>query len=166
MKNNNFIIGPLTSTNIDDAIRLRDKIFSHLEQHEKETLKASLDKKNYTKCLKKNELVDINYYVMINTSTGAIIGLTGIYHEETDKVDMCWLGWFCIDKQYRGQGLSKTLLDYSIGIAKSLKKQYLHLYTYDSKEYIPAIKLYEQYNFTVYEKDKKDIYYKLEIGAK
>ena len=76
---------------------------------------------------------------------------------------MCWLGWFCIDKEYRGQGLSKKLLDFSIERAKQLNKKYLHLYTYDSREYIPAMKLYETYHFTIYNKTKKDIYYKRKI---
>lgn len=44
-----------------------------------------------------------------------------------------------------------------------INKKYLHLYTYDSSEYIPAMKLYEKYNFVIYDRDNKVIYYKLHL---
>ncbi|RLA84627.1 MAG: hypothetical protein DRG78_00990 [Epsilonproteobacteria bacterium] len=165
MINKNITITSLTKHTLESATSLRDKTFSHLKKHEKETLKASLDKSNYKKCFKQNELVDIEYFVMIDNDLEVVIGLTGIYTEITDTKDMCWLGWFCIDEGYRGQGLSKKLLDFSIEKARELNKSCLHLYTYDSKDYIPAIKLYEQYDFVVYDTDKKDIYYKLDLDT-
>jgi len=161
MIGNKFIIKPLTADTLNNAIMLRDKVFSDLKNYEKETLQASLDKYTYQECWKKNELTSMQYFIMLDTTKDEIIGLTGIYSEEGDSDDMCWLGWFCIDKEYRRQGLSKKLLDFSIERAKQLNKKYLHLYTYDSREYIPAMKLYEKYHFIIYDRDKKDIYYKL-----
>ena len=163
MIGNKFIIKPLTTDTLNNAIILRDKVFSDLKNYEKETLQASLDRSNYQGCWKKNELTSIQYFIMLDTTKDKVMGLTGIYSEVGDSDDMCWLGWFCIDKEYRGQGLSKKLLDFSIERAKQLNKKYLHLYTYDSREYIPAMKLYEKYHFTIYNKVKKDIYYKKEI---
>ncbi len=163
MIGNKFVIKSLTADTLNNAIILRDKVFSDLKNYEKETLQASLDKSTYEECWKKNELTSIQYFIMLDTTKDKVMGLTGIYNEEEDSDDMCWLGWFCIDIKYRGQGLSKKLLDFSIDMAKQLNKKYLHLYTYDSREYIPAMKLYERYDFTIYDRDEKDIYYKLNL---
>jgi len=163
MIGNKFVIKSLTADTLNNAIILRDKVFSDLKNYEKETLQASLDKSTYEECWKKNELTSIQYFIMLDTTKDKVMGLTGIYNEEEDSDDMCWLGWFCIAKEYRGQGLSKKLLDFSIDMAKQLNKKYLHLYTYDSREYIPAMKLYEKYDFTIYDRDEKDIYYKLNL---
>lgn len=163
MTDNKFIIKSLTTDTLNNAIVLRDNVFSDLKKYEKETLQASLDKSTYKECWKKNELTSMQYFIMLDTTKNKIIGLTGIYSEDGDSDDICWLGWFCIDTEYRGQGLSKKLLDFSIEKAKELNKKYLHLYTYDSKEYIPAMKLYEKYNFVIYDRDNKVIYYKLNL---
>jgi len=153
MIDNKFIIKSLTADTLNNAVILRDKIFPDLGSCEKETLQASLDKSNYEECWKKNELTSMQYFIMLDTTKDKIIGLTGIYSEEGDSHNMCWLGWFCIEESYRGQGLSKILLDFSINKAKQLNKQYLHLYTYDAEEYIPAMRLYEKYGFIIYDKD-------------
>ncbi|QOP45887.1 GNAT family N-acetyltransferase [Sulfurimonas paralvinellae] len=166
MTSSKFIIKPLTVETINQTVILRDKIFSDLKSYEKETLQASLDKNNYEECWKKNELTSMQYFIMLDTTKDKVMGLTGIYNEAEDTSDMCWLGWFCIDKEYRGQGLSKKLLNFSIDRAKELNKKYLHLYTYDSREYIPAMKLYEKYHFTIYDRDERDIYYKLDLKKK
>jgi len=163
MTDNRFVIKLLTTDTLNNAIMLRNKVFLDLKSYEKETLQASLDKSTHEGCWKKNGLKSMQYFIMLDTTKDEIIGLTGIYSEERDSDDMCWLGWFCIDKEYRGQGLSKKLLDFSIERAKQLNKKYLHLYTYNSKKYIPAMKLYERYNFTIYDRDEKDIYYKLNL---
>ena len=163
MKSSKFLIKPLSVESLNQTVMLRDKVFSGLKSYEKETLQASLDKHNYQECWKKNELTSIQYFIMLDTTKDKVMGLTGIYSEEEDTSDMCWLGWFCIDKKYRGKGLSKKLLAFSINVAEGLNKKYLHLYTYDSKEYITAMKLYEKYHFTIYDRDEKDIYYKLNL---
>lgn len=166
MTSSKFIIKPLTVETLNKAVILRDKVFSDLKSYEKETLEASLGKNNYEECWKKNELMSMQYFIMLDKTKDKVVGLTGIYNEEEDTSDICWLGWFCIDKEYREKGLSKKLLAFSIDIAKKLNKKFLHLYTYDSKDYIPAMKLYEQYHFNIYDKDKKDIYYKLNLNEK
>ena len=163
MTDDTFIIKPLTADNLNNAIRLRDKTFLDLKSHEKETLQASLDKSNYEECWNKNQITSMQYFIMLDTVKNKVMGLTGIYDEKGDHKNMCWLGWFCIDEEYRGHALSNKLLEFSIDRAKQLNKEYIHLYTYDSEEYNPAMKLYEKYNFTQYKKDKKDIFYKLDI---
>ncbi|MEA3228851.1 MAG: GNAT family N-acetyltransferase, partial [Campylobacterota bacterium] len=79
--------------------------------------------------------------------------------------DNCWLGWFCVDEEFRGQGLGKKLLDFSMLKAKELNKKSLQLYTYQSPEFEAAINMYRKYNFTQYtpsrECRKKDLYFQI-----
>jgi GNAT superfamily N-acetyltransferase len=154
-------IEKLSNSTLDLAIQLRNRTFKGLSNCEKETLEASLDIDNekYKKCLNENKISYLEYFVMIEEKTNKVIGLTGIYVE--DKEEECWLGWFCVDENYRGQGLGQKLLDFSINRAKELNKNVLKLYTYDSKEYQPAINLYEKNCFKNIGEENKDIYYQL-----
>ena len=158
-----FNIEALSPKDLCAAKKLQMNVFPYTHDKEKLLLDASLNKRKYLDIYKDNELNDIKYWILKDTQNN-IIGLTGIYSEQDDDIDMCWLGWFCIDESYRGQGYAKKLLNFSIDIAKKMKKQYLHLYTYDSKEYNHAVNMYEQYNFIRYDvkkkKYKKDLYFK------
>jgi len=155
-------IEKLSHSNLNDAIKLRDSVFKYLKKCEKVLLEASLDSKKYQKCLDQEEIIFLEYFVMKDKNK--VVGLTGIYVEKNDKEDECWLGWFCVDKTYRNQGLGQKLLDFSIKRVKELNKKTLKLYTYDSKEFQAAMKLYEKNNFIQYKKSKKDIFYKLRLA--
>ena len=130
-------------------------------------MSLEINNEKYKSCLSQNQISYLEYFVMLDPKTKQVVGLTGIYTEEEDADNICWLGWFCIDKDYRRRGLGKKLLEYSICKAKELNKQYLHLYTYNSEEFQPAIKFYEQYGFKRYMPShkvrKRDFYYKLRI---
>jgi len=158
-----YTIEPLNVNTLDDASELRDRVFPDLQTHERDTLSASLYKDKYKECWRINELTSLEYFVMIDTEKNNVIGLTGIYTEVKDNENACWLGWFCLEESYRGQGLSNDLLEFSINIAKQKNKKYLHLYTSDSTSYIPTIALYKKYHFTIYDRDGRDIYYKLNL---
>jgi len=159
-------IKELNHNNLEEAKNLRNRTFNYIKKIEQDTLDASLDRKNYIKCYKNNEINFMKYYVLENNDN-KIIGLTGIYNEIEDEDDMCWIGWFCIDNNYRNLGLGKKLLDFSINKAKELNNKFLHLYTYDSKEFEAAINIYKKYGFVQYKPDfktsKKDLYFKLEL---
>lgn len=58
------------------------------------------------------------------------VGVTGIY-EIPEYSDTVWLSWFGIKKKYRKLGYGKQILDYTIGMAKTLNKKYLRLYTFE-----------------------------------
>ena len=139
-----YKIEKLSKSNLKSALQLRNRIFQDLPQCYKETLEASLDINNekYKNCLSKNQILYIEYFVIIEPETRQTIGLTGLYVENNDNE--CWLGCFCVDVNYRNNGLGQKLLDFSINRAKQLKKKILKLYIYNSEEYKSAVKLYEK----------------------
>ena len=155
---------PLSKTTLDEATNLRDRVFTYIDDIEKLTFIASLNRAEYQQIYRENEIETMQYWVARDKTELKVIGFTGIYTEPKDNEDSCWLGWFCIDPKYRGIGFGKELLEFSIDRAKELSKKYLHLYTYDSKEYQPAINLYKQYGFEIYksgrEESNREIYMK------
>jgi len=158
-----YTIESLSNSNLTAALKLRNKIFKGLSKCEKETLEMSLDinNKKYKDCLSQSQISYLEYFVMIESKTKQVIGLTGVYIENNNNE--CWLGWFCIDENYRKNSLGQKLLDFSINRAKELKKKVLKLYTCNSEGYKPAMKLYEKNCFIETKREKQDIYYQLEL---
>jgi len=165
-----FYIEKLSINTLNEAETLRDKIFSQIDKKEQKTLEASIDKETLSYVLKENEIKDIQYWVAKDKKNSRIIAMTGLYTELEDDEDSCWLGWFCLDKRYRGKGFGKELLNFSIEQAKSLSKRYLHIYTYNSKEYKVAINMYKSYGFKEYHvkntRYKRDMYFNINIRDK
>lgn len=94
-------------------MQLRDSVFKNLKKAEKLNLIASLDPKSYQDVYLENEIKTMRYWVAKDKKTLNVIGLTSIYTEIDDNFDECWIGWFCIDKSYRGLGFGKKLLEFS-----------------------------------------------------
>jgi len=165
-----FYIEKLSINTLNEAETLRNKIFLQIDKKEQKTLQASIDKEALSYVLKDNDIKDMQYWVAKDKENSQIIAMTGLYTELEDDEDSCWLGWFCLDKRYRGKGFGKELLNFSIEQAKSLSKRYLHLYTYDSKEYQVAINMYKSYGFKEYfikdTRYKRDMYFKINIEEK
>jgi len=162
-----FIIEALSYMTLKEAETLRDRIFKDdLEDIEKGLLLASLDTTRYKKICAANEVRTVSYWVAKDIKSGKVIGLTGIYTEDEDE--SCWLGWFCIDEEYRGKEFGKRLLEFSIEQAKNMGKKYLHVYTYKAKRFKTAITMYKQYGFVEYQEKRDDdthaIYLKKIIG--
>lgn len=163
---NDFTLESLSPKSLTGAIELRDKIFKDMTQEEKLSLNASLDKETYRSYYEESGIKSMEYWVLVDTKD-KVIGLTGIYVEE-DEISTCSLGWFCLDKHYRGRGIGEALLEFSIAHAKLLSMQFLTLYTEDSKMYRPAIALYKKYGFLEYEPSIKEfensLHFKLKLS--
>lgn len=165
-----FYIEKLSRNTLLAAKLLRDKIFVDLEDKEKALLEASLNKDTLSYVYKQNEIKEMQYWIARDKKTLQVIALTGLYIEEEDDEDSCWLGWFCLDERYRGKGFGKELFNFSIEQVKRISKRYLHIYTYNSKKYKPAIHMYKSYGFKEYNvkntKYKRDLYFKKNIKEK
>jgi len=149
-----FIIEALSYITLKETENLRDRIFEDdLEDIERGLLLASLDTTQYKKICEENTVSAVSYWVAKDIESGKVIGLTGIYTEDEDE--SCWLGWFCIDEEYRGKEFGKKLLEFSIEQAKNMGKKYLHVYTYKAERFKVAISMYKQYGFTEYQ-EKRD----------
>ncbi|MFK5936833.1 MAG: GNAT family N-acetyltransferase, partial [Sulfurimonas sp.] len=150
-----FVLEPLSYMTLKEAERLRDDIFDDIEDIEKDLLLASLNITRYKKILEKNDVTTLSYWVARDRVSRKVIGLTGVYTEIDDEKN-CWLGWFCVDETYRGQGFGKKLLEFSIEQAQKMEKRHLHLYTYNAKKFEKAINIYNKYGFQEYQEESND----------
>jgi len=160
-----YFIEPLSPSVINNVELLLNKIFDDSKDEEKAIVMASLNPILHKDIFSHNNIKTAEYWVLKDKKTDKTIGLTGLYQELNDFENICWLGWFCVDESYRRKGLGKKLLDFSIQQAKNLKKKYLHLYTFNSKKYHPAIQMYKNYGFNeyTYSRDTQDLYLKKDI---
>ena len=85
---------------------------------------------------------------------GDVCGTTGLYMYKKDEKEAVWLCWFCVDPEYRGQGIGKNLLEFSIEKAKESGKAFLRLYTSDDPSEAAAQGLYEKYGLAVVKTQK------------
>jgi len=162
-----FKIEKLSRSTLLQAELLRDKVFTQIDRKEKASLIASIDKDKFSHVYEDNEIKEMQYWVVIDKVNLKLIALTGLYTEKEDNAESCWLGWFCVDDEYRKKGFGKELLNFSINQAKELSKEYLHIYTYNSLEHRVAIDMYKKYGFKEYNvkitKYKQDLYFKRDI---
>mgnify|MGYP001281250548 CR=1 FL=1 len=158
-------IEKLNSARLSDAIELRDCIFDELLPLEYETLEASLDTKKFSEWYAQAQMKTLDYWVALNEVEN-LLGLIGLYTEQGDKKSKVWLGWFCVDSNYRGKKVGSRLLDFAIDTAKAAGFGELHLYTTYDNEYKQARFLYEKRGFVKYKELKKDgsVYFKLTLN--
>lgn len=72
-----------------------------------------------------------------------VIGTAGLWKESTDEYELIKMA---VDPNYRGQGISKLLLDRCLAAAKLLQAKKIILYS--NSQLLTALKLYEKYGFT------------------
>ena len=97
------------------------------------------------------------YWVALD-DRGEVCGTTGLYTEKSDENEALWLSWFCVDPRYRGAGIGKKLLEFSVDMAKSYDKKYLRLYTSTDESEADAQFLYEKYEFKVVKTEELPAY--------
>ena len=158
---NNILIWPLTSKHLEKAIALRDSVFGDLSEDEYLSLEASLDRDGYAQWYRNMNILDLSYWVAVDENAQRVIGLVGFYNEECNPEETkTWLGWFCVDPEYRGIGLGKRLLEYAI---EQTERERLYLYTTSEPSYAAARKLYEKREFVNYKTIDEVMYYSLNL---
>jgi len=85
----------------------------------------------------------LDFWGAIDSQTGRLLGLTGLYTCRSDVTEAVWLAWFCVAPEARRQGIGSRLLDYAIEQAKGAGRAYLRLYTSDRSNEAGAQILYE-----------------------
>jgi GNAT superfamily N-acetyltransferase len=163
MLEKSFKIEPLNNHTLLEVTTLRDTYFKNLSSYEQELLKASLSPKVFKDVLHHEEINSIQYWALIDTTIQTVIGMIGVYFHRNSP-STAWLGWFVVDKKYRKQKLGDKLLCFAINEAKKQNAKELHLYSWDSKTYQPALKLYEKYDFFYYTSNQKG--YKRDVFMK
>ena len=129
MNNSELIIEPLSKKTLNDAIKLIIDLFgskpSDFDSPEK-WMPASIAKKKDEKLYASTNCTYVKYYVAI--VNGKVIGTTGIYTQKDDEKDSAWIAWYCVNPIYRGKGYGSKLLDFTIDLAKKMKKRFQIMY--------------------------------------
>jgi len=152
-----FDIEPLGETTLKQAIELQNKFLKSNNKFEQQLLAASLNKKMYMEVYEKAFINEMQYWVAKKKNSEKVIGITGIYTEPSDDKENCWVGWFCVDEEYRGKGFGKALLEYTMKMAREylfedqlVGSSNVHLYTHNTKEFNVATTMYQKYGFKEY----------------
>ncbi len=153
----NIQIIPVSAETIDPALNLIHQIFPHTTPEEDPDLwfKMSIDPEKYTDKIRENGCRDVRYFVALNKETNQVIGTTGLYHLNKDLPGTVWLGWFCVDPNFRRKGIGRYMLGWTIDKAKSEGESTLKLYT-SPKESPEAQILYDKFGFISIGEDLKD----------
>jgi ribosomal protein S18 acetylase RimI-like enzyme len=161
-------IKPLTPAKLKEAMQLLNKAFPY----ESMSLAASLfpDRLLYKITFLVARVTQLNYWVAIDETSQKVIGTTGLYCYKKDETEAYWLAMFCVDPAFRGQGIGKKLLNFSIDKARADGKKFLRLYTSNAPNEAAAQILYEKCGFVITGEKKiwglpyKKIYRELQLS--
>ena len=106
----------ITKENIKEAAIIQYKIFP-----------SSCCYLVYLENLENNKELPINYLVYYNEEAIGVIGLYSIKEYE----DTIWLSWFGVLEEYRYKGFGTQMFNDIIKKAKTFRKKFLRLYTYE-----------------------------------
>lgn len=161
----------LSIATLEPATHLRDQVFPGMSNsRDGRSLAASLFPDKYAQWFSTSGITHLNYWVAIDEATTQVIGLTGLYCESEDEKEAEWLGWFCVAPQFRGKGIGKELLEFTINQAKAKAKRYLRLYTWEHPSSEVARRLYLKHSFYQIGEEKnssgfKTIYVELQLDS-
>ncbi len=150
-----MIIEPLSYETVDRAINLVDRIFPYQINSQTENagivFRASLEKNNSfnRNLFEKMQITDANYWVAIDPNSKKVVGTTGLYSYREDEAQAYWLGYTCVDPDFRGQRIGSKLVDFAIAKARQSGKQFLRLYTSTYPDQAVAQILYDKRGFRI-----------------
>lgn len=154
-----FKIIALTTGYLSQAIKLVNNSFRDEDTEPGMELMASLNTKGLAEYQNRNpEIVSLDYYIAV-TSDAKVVGIVGLYEQSEDcRETTLWLGWYCVDRKYRGLKIGKKLLEHAIEKAKSRQAKFLALYTSTHKEEAKAQLVYDKFGFEITHRVKKRNY--------
>ena len=141
-------IVPVTDKTIGEALSLVHRIFPHPSEEEDPDLwfKMSLEPENYSEQMRENGARDVRYFVAVDKKTNKVVGTTGLYHLNEDPPGTIWLGWYCVDPEFRRRGIGRSILQWTIDKARSEGESTLRLYT-PPEEDVDAQIVYDKFGF-------------------
>ena len=155
-----IVIKPLDAHTLSDAIVLRDQVFPNLSKSDHATLTMSINPQELY-LYQKLGIKTLDYWIAVMDEH--IVGLVGLYTQREVNEDSVWLGWYCVDSQYRGHKIGSKLFNFAIDEAKNRHHKYLHLYTTADEEYAAAREQYHKIGFEQYKSKSSELYYKLHL---
>lgn len=146
-------IRSLSEQTIEDTIRLGEEMFPNEKPSVTECLKASLktDEQDGRLFMQQHKLYSLTYFAASHADK--VVGMTGLYSTKHDHEDANWLGFFCVNPEFRKKSIGKQLIEFSIYMARGRGKKFLRLYTSDSPNEADAQKLYAKHGLHVQDFD-------------
>ncbi len=142
----------LSPENLAETITLVHKVFTleaSLPTPPKIALRVSLDSDGNKELLQQLGIRKLAYFVALNEATKQVMGVIGQYEEDRDPPGIVWVGWFCVDPEFRGQNLGEALLTWNMHDAKKRGYTTMKLYTTDHPSMKAAQGLYDKLGFAV-----------------
>ena len=149
---------PLSSENINEATKLVRSVFldDFNGQEGIDAYKSSLNKEKYKSYFDSHYLETLEYFVVKNSSSENIIGVTVLYTRNIDSQDIIWLGWYCLSEQERGKGFGREILEWTMNKAREKGYTKMKLYTSTDPNEATAQILYEKLGFKVVDEELKE----------
>ena len=157
-QNEDIIIEPLSKKTINGALKVLDKVFGNNLKDKviyHNAFIGSLDMNKYKLIYGKKEKPSyLQYYVARDKESGRIFGTTGLYVNSELDTGRIGIGWFCVDPKFRGKGIGKALLDFTIEKARERRSPVLFLWTTSDPAERLAHKMYARRGFRVIKREK------------
>lgn len=148
-----IIIEPLSQRTLKGALEVLDKVFGSDPDDKKwytRAFHASLGDKKYQSAYSGQRPKYLQYFVAMDKKNDRVVGTTGLYAYKKELDDNAFsTGWFSVDPIYRGKGIGKLLLEFTIKEAKRLKRTLLRLWTSDLPDTEVARTMYKKRGFVI-----------------
>ena len=148
----------LSLENINEATKLVRSVFpdDFNGQEGIDAYNASLNKENYKSFFESHHLETLEYFVVGDSSSEKIIGVTGWYTRTIDDKDTIWLGWYCLSQEERGKGFGRKILEWTMDKAREKGYTKMKLYTSTDPNEATAQILYEKLGFKIVDEELKE----------
>jgi len=113
--------------------------------------------KNYFSDPQRIESSDEKNFVILEESTGNVVGVSGFTPDQYKTPKIYWLSWTYVSENYRRCGRGSALLDHVINQVKARGARKLYIDTSSHPLYESALRLYTCFGFQV-EGSLKDYY--------
>ncbi|MGL4772771.1 MAG: GNAT family N-acetyltransferase [Clostridium sp.] len=155
-------IVPLSKEYLKQASKLVRHVFDDEDEPPTIELEASIDPKKFSIYVEEydEDLISLEYFIAVENKK-KVIGTIGLYSIYCNFENALWIGWYCVDKKYRGKGIGIALLNFAIKEAKNRGMKYLCLYTSTKGREKKAQEIYEKNGFFITQRIKKKGYEKL-----
>lgn len=170
MEKSDIVIKKLSKKTLSGALEVLDKVFGNNPEDKMQYTRGfntSLGETKYLHLYPNGKPAYLYYFIAIDKKSNKVVGTTGLYsYPEDDKKGITWLGWYCVDPDFRNKGIGTKLLDFSIQKAKEMKKSKLRIWTVDDFSLKKSFDMYKRRGFKIINlQDKKDDRVYLELKS-
>lgn len=143
-------IEPVSIKNIEQAQKLLELVFPYCKTRkyppEQSVYLSMIGDVNY---LKEENISSEEFFVATNNGE-EILGTTGLTVYQRQSPFTCWLGWFCVNPDFRKKGLGGQILSWTLQRAKEKGFKNLKVETSDHENEAGAQLLYESFGINVF----------------